>query len=98
MSVYMHKAPTKGRYGPAYHLMADSHQELIECADEIGLSLVWIQREGTEYEHFDLMGQYISKGLAIAQLIDDRTAVELIRRKRSGIRSYNEQISQSLLL
>lgn len=77
----MHKAPP-GRYGPAYHLMADSYQELIECADEIGLSLDWIQREGTEYEHFDVMGRYISKALATAQLIDDRAAVELIQRKR----------------
>jgi hypothetical protein len=36
------------------HLMADTHQELLSMAAELGLRPEWIQHEGTHREHFDL--------------------------------------------
>jgi hypothetical protein len=36
------------------HLLADTHQELLDMAAELGLRPEWIQHEGTHREHFDL--------------------------------------------
>lgn len=36
------------------HMIADSHQELIIAAKQIGVSPKWIQDEGTWKEHFDI--------------------------------------------
>lgn len=36
------------------HLMADTHQELMDFAAEMGLRPEWLQFEGTYREHFDL--------------------------------------------
>lgn len=36
------------------HLMADTHQELLDMVDELGLRPEWIQHAGTHREHFDL--------------------------------------------
>ena len=40
------------------HMIADSHEELIEMVQRIGVKRKWIQDEGTYREHFD-----ISKGM-----------------------------------
>ncbi len=39
------------------HLMADTHQELIDFAVSIGLKQSWIQHKGRHTEHFDLRGK-----------------------------------------
>lgn len=36
------------------HMIADSHEELIEMADKIGVDRKWIQHKGTYREHFDI--------------------------------------------
>lgn len=36
------------------HLLADTHQELMSMASELGLRPQWIQYAGTYREHFDL--------------------------------------------
>lgn len=36
------------------HLMADTHNELMDMASELGLRPRWIQHAGTHREHFDL--------------------------------------------
>lgn len=36
------------------HLVADDGAELRSFARRLGLSLSWIQEEGTEWEHFDV--------------------------------------------
>lgn len=38
----------------ACHLTADSHQELIDFAQLLGLRISWIQHVGLPSEHFDL--------------------------------------------
>jgi hypothetical protein len=81
-SVYLHAAPRHARLGAAYHLLADTSDALEKAAAQIGLDPSWIQRPGTEYEHYDVMGQHIAPAKSLAVEIDDRTAVELIRRKR----------------
>lgn len=80
--VYIHKTFAHSQFGKAYHLMSDTREELLEAAKEIGLNPTWIQKPGTPYEHFDIMGRYIPKAFEIATEINDREAVELIMRKR----------------
>ena len=60
MTVYvddMYKYPI-GQFGrmKMSHLMADTHEELVEMADKIGVQRKWIQYEGQgRYrEHFDI--------------------------------------------
>lgn len=36
------------------HMMADTTQELLDMADEIGIAHRWLQRPGTWQEHFDV--------------------------------------------
>jgi hypothetical protein len=41
----------RGRWS---HMVADTHEELVEMADKLGLKQTWIQCEGTWKEHFDV--------------------------------------------
>lgn len=36
------------------HMVADSHDELMEMAERLGLKPQWIQNPGTRKEHFDI--------------------------------------------
>jgi hypothetical protein len=36
------------------HMIADTHEELLEMADRIRVNRKWIQYEGTSHEHFDV--------------------------------------------
>lgn len=40
------------------HMIADSHSELLQMADKIGLDRKHIQKEGTQKEHFDVCKEY----------------------------------------
>lgn len=85
MSVYVD--PPTHKYGRMImcHMIADSHEELIEMAIRINVDTKWIQKEGTKYEHFD-----ISKGkrkLAIYKGAIPLTTKQLvlkIREKKNG--------------
>lgn len=36
------------------HMIADTQDELIDMAEQIGVDTKWIQKPGTKYEHFDI--------------------------------------------
>lgn len=36
------------------HMMADTTEELLAMADEIGVAHRWLQKAGTPHEHFDI--------------------------------------------
>ena len=36
------------------HLMADTHEELMDAASTLGLRSAWLQNEGQPTEHFDV--------------------------------------------
>lgn len=36
------------------HMVADTPEELLEMAAKIGVPRHWIQKKGTEHEHFDI--------------------------------------------
>lgn len=54
-----------GRFGrmKMSHMIADTKEELLQMADNIGVKRKWIQAEGTTREHFDIA--IIKRTLAI---------------------------------
>lgn len=58
MSVYVDDMLRPARVGRTRsrwsHMLADTHEELLDMAAEMGLRPEWIQHPGTHREHFDL--------------------------------------------
>jgi hypothetical protein len=54
MAVYVDNAQLPYRGMSMSHMVADSTDELLVMADTIGVQRKWIQRAGTNYEHFDV--------------------------------------------
>lgn len=66
------------------HMVADTHEELVEMADRIGVSRRWIQKKGTPSEHFDICQS--KRDLAIAngaKTVTMREMGRIWRRKRA---------------
>jgi len=78
MSVYVDNI--KAQYGRMVmcHMIADSHQELLEIVDKIGVDRRWIQRRGTQLEHFDI--SLSKRKLAVANGAREITARELFNK------------------
>ncbi|OWY12473.1 hypothetical protein B6V72_11265 [Thioclava sp. F34-6] len=54
MSVYVdHMRARFGRMKMC-HMIADSTEELLAMADQIGIQRKWLQKSGTTREHFDI--------------------------------------------
>lgn len=64
----------RGRWS---HMVADTHDELMAMAREIGLNPAWIQHAGTPHEHFDLT--LSKKKLALASGAQQITWLEMGR-------------------
>ena len=58
MTVYVdnmrRRAQLQGRPANWSHMLADTHEELMAMADEIGLRPEWLQHPATHREHFDV--------------------------------------------
>lgn len=58
MTVYVddmrRPARLQGRPAKWSHMLADTHQELMDMAAEMGLRPEWLQHAGTHREHFDV--------------------------------------------
>ncbi len=66
------------------HMIADSHEELMLMASQIGVDSKWIQYPGTYREHFDICKS--KRALAIsagAQEITGRELALKLREKRT---------------
>lgn len=67
------------------HMIADTHNELVAMADQIGVARRWIQQPGTPDEHFDICkSKRILAVDAGAVEIDMRDLVKIIQRKRDN--------------
>lgn len=67
------------------HMVADTTDELLEMCDRIGVNRQWIQKAGTEREHFDIC--ITKRKCAIRAAARPVTQAELagvIRRKREN--------------
>jgi hypothetical protein len=67
------------------HLMADSHDELVDFARRLGLQAGWIQFPGEVKEHFDVTESYRQRAIRLgARPITARQAgLLLIQRRRA---------------
>lgn len=93
MTVYvddMRRPAQIGRGRPARwsHLMADTHDELMQAALDLGLNPEWIQHEGTHREHFDVTETVRQR--AIAQGVAEATSYphgtgRILAQKRTAL-------------
>ena len=70
------------------HMIADSREELDAMADKIGVARKWIQKAGTEYEHYDICKA--KKLLALQAGAKEITQHDLalkFREKRNGTKT-----------
>ena len=81
----------RGRRCSSTHLLSTipgklGRVELLAIAKRIGLRQEWLQRIGSEFEHFDVMGgKRIAAAKALgAKEIDRRRLVEVVRMKRGA--------------
>ena len=93
MSVYVddmrRPANLTGRPARWSHLMADTHDQLMQAAMDLGLKVEWIQHEGTHREHFDVTETVRRRAIAagIAEPMSYlRGTAELLARKREATR------------
>jgi len=79
------RAPYRGMV--MCHMSADTHQELVEMADRIGVQRKWIQYPGTHREHFDVCES--KRALAVMYGAEEVTTRELVKRNlaKMGISS-----------
>lgn len=91
MTVYvddMLRTATVGRLRSRWsHMLADTHQQLLDMASELGLRPEWIQREGTPHEHFDLTeGKRLQAlGFGAVAITYPHGTAQIIRAKRDAI-------------
>lgn len=91
MPVYVDDMQRRARVGRLdavwSHLMADTHDELLDFARRLGLNLRWIQHEGKPLEHFDVTEPKRQAALRLGA-IPIRYGAEgaaLTRAKRDGV-------------
>lgn len=87
--VYIDDMEAEVRRGAYYmklcHMIADTHDELVEMADKVGLPRKWIQKEGTAEEHFDITKSMKRVAIRLgAKDITQRDSVRIIQRKRDN--------------
>jgi hypothetical protein len=65
------------------HMLADTTEELLAMADRIGVARKWLQKPGTDHEHFDIALSKRAKAVAAgAKEVTMRDVGRLIRAKR----------------
>lgn len=88
MTVYvddMLRPATVGRLRSRWsHLLADTHQELVDMAAELGLRPEWIQHPGTYREHFDLTTARRHQAIhcGAVQITYPHGTAQILRQKR----------------
>ena len=66
------------------HMVADTHEELMEAAKKLGLQASWIQNEGSPREHFDISRAVRNRAIRDlgARPVKNREMVRIIQGKR----------------
>lgn len=85
MSVYVDDMEAGYRNMKMCHMLADTEEELIEMAKQIGVQLKWHQYKGTYKSHFDICKS--KKELAIrfgAILIDGKEVGKILKKKKNS--------------
>lgn len=65
------------------HMLADTTEELLAMADEIGVARRWLQHPGTHREHFDIALSKRAEAVKHGAVeITWRQSGEIVRRRR----------------
>lgn len=65
------------------HMIADTPEELLSMADQIGVQRKWIQHPGTTYEHFDICLSKRKKAVSLGAIeINFREYARRVRERR----------------
>lgn len=75
------------RYKQACHMFADTRQELMQVAEEIGLVATWLQDVPRRNPHFDLTRRMRGRAIAAGAIALDRRAAMEKRRELRGMLS-----------
>jgi len=81
MTVYVDTMRAKLGRMTMCHMIADSTEELLAMADQIGVQRKWLQKAGTTDEHFDIA--LSKRKLAIASGAEEITMMDLGRKLRA---------------
>ena len=76
MSVYVDDMKASFGRMKMCHMVADTHRELVDMADAIGVQRKWIQEDGSAQEHFDIAMS--KRRLAVAAGAVEITIYELV--------------------
>ncbi|MCA2014411.1 DUF4031 domain-containing protein [Cereibacter sphaeroides] len=87
MSVYVDHARHPFGRMKMCHMMADTTDELLAMADKIGVNRKWLQKPGTDYEHFGIaMSKRAMAVAAGAKEVTSRELGLLIQSRRAALR------------
>lgn len=101
MSVYVdnmrRRAQLQGRPANWSHLMADTHEELMSMAAEMGLRPEWIQHEGTHREHFDVTDAKRTQaiGFGAVEITYPHGTAALLAQKREALTAATHTTSDA---
>lgn len=83
------KKTTRWPHTYSCHMTADSYDELLAFAVQLGLSPSWIQAQGHRYEHFDLNANKRHEAVRMGAVEETRRAS--VRRMRKRISDATER-------
>lgn len=66
------------------HMMADTTEELLAMADQIGVARKWLQKPGSDMEHFDIAMSKRRLAVSAGAVEVKRRDLGMLMRKRSG--------------
>lgn len=67
------------------HMVADTHEELLQMATALGVDHKWIQNPGTPREHFDICKSKRKKAIALGAVeVSAREMGRRLREKREA--------------
>lgn len=81
-----------GKFKGCSHMVSDllgedGHRELMDFAKRIGMRPEWLQKPGTEHEHFDIFGERRNRALRAGCVEVDRKRMgEVFKAKRAAIK------------
>lgn len=84
MTVYVDDMKAKFGRMIMCHMMADTREELLAMADQIGVARRWIQFEGTAHEHFDIALSKRALAVRFGAKEVTRRDMGMLIRKRLG--------------
>lgn len=63
------------------HLVADSHDELVQFGRKLHLSTAWLQKRGTVREHFDVTSSVRRRAIALGAIPVDYLGMQAVLKR-----------------